>query len=43
MPVLDRMNDRKAALVLAAMSPDRARAITAQLAQMRIRANQPSN
>ena len=39
LPVLDRMKDRKAALVLAAMSPDRARMVTAELARMRARAN----
>ena len=33
--VLDRMKDSKAAPVLAAMQPDRARSITAQLAAMR--------
>lgn len=35
--VLDRMKDTKAAPILSAMAPDRARAITAQLAQMRTR------
>jgi flagellar motility protein MotE (MotC chaperone) len=39
MPVLlqlmDRMKDAKAALVMAAMNPDKARDVTAQLAQMR--------
>lgn len=39
LPVLDRMKDAKAALVLAAMQPERARLVTAKLAQMR---NQPS-
>lgn len=34
--VLDRMKDIKAAAVLAAMSPDKARDVTAELAQMRI-------
>ena len=34
--VLDRMNDRKAAAVLAAMQPERARMATQMLAQMRI-------
>lgn len=33
--VLDRMKDAKAALVMAAMNPDRARDVTAELAQMR--------
>jgi len=40
--VLDRMNDRKAALVLAAMLPDRARAATTGLAEMRLKATQPA-
>jgi flagellar motility protein MotE (MotC chaperone) len=39
MPVLlqlmDRMKDAKAALVMAAMNPDKARDVTAELAQMR--------
>ena len=35
--VLDRMKEAKAALVLAAMLPDRARAATAGLAQLRSR------
>lgn len=42
LPVLDRMNDRKAALVLAAMQPERARQVTADLAQMRTRAVTPA-
>jgi flagellar motility protein MotE (MotC chaperone) len=33
--VMDRMKDAKAALILGAMQPDRARSITAQLAAMR--------
>ncbi len=33
--VLDRMNERKAAPVLAAMQPERARQVTAELAQLR--------
>ena len=33
--VLDRMKDAKAALVMAAMNPDKARDVTAELAQMR--------
>ncbi len=40
--VFDRMDDRKAALVLAAMPPDRARAITIELAEMRLKASQPA-
>ncbi len=39
LPVLDRMKEAKAAPVLAAMSPDRARLVTAELAQMRAAAN----
>lgn len=39
--VLDRMKEAKAAAVLAAMLPDRARAATAQLAAMRTRAVAP--
>ena len=34
-PVLDRMKDAKAAPILAAMTPDRARGATTQLAQFR--------
>jgi len=37
--VVDRMKEAKAAAVLAAMLPDRARQVTAELAQMRARAN----
>jgi flagellar motility protein MotE (MotC chaperone) len=41
MPVLlalvDRMNERRAAPILAAMNPDKAREVTAELAQMRTR------
>ncbi len=37
--VLDRMKEAKAALVLSAMLPDRARMVTAELAQMRAKAN----
>lgn len=39
--VLDRMKDSKAAPVLAAMNPDKARDITAQLAQLRTQRNAP--
>lgn len=39
LPVLDRMKDGKAALVLAAMQPERARLVTTKLAQQR---SQPS-
>lgn len=38
-PVLDRMKDAKAAPILAAMAPERARAATAQLAQFRTQSN----
>ncbi len=37
--VMDRMKDRKAAPVLAAMLPERARELTAELAELRSRAN----
>jgi flagellar motility protein MotE (MotC chaperone) len=33
--VLDRMKEAKAAVILAAMNPDKARDVTAELAQMR--------
>jgi flagellar motility protein MotE (MotC chaperone) len=39
LPVLDRMKEAKAAPILAAMVPERARQVTAELAQMRARAN----
>ncbi len=39
--VLDRMNERKAAAVLAAMQPERARMATQMLAQMRIHEDSP--
>jgi flagellar motility protein MotE (MotC chaperone) len=39
LPVVDRMNNRKAALVLAAMTPERARLVTVELAQLRARVN----
>ncbi len=38
--VVDRMKDPKAAAVLAAMQPERARLLTTELAQLRIQANQ---
>lgn len=41
--VLDRMGDRKAALVLAAMLPERARAATTALAEMRLKTTQPAS
>lgn len=37
--VLDRMKDSRAAPILAAMQPERARLVTAELADMRIRSN----
>lgn len=40
--VLDRMKESKAAAILAAMQPDRARQITTELAQHRQRANTPA-
>lgn len=39
--VLDRMNERKAAPVLAAMQPERARQVTAELARMRSTSTTP--
>ena len=36
--IVDRMNDAKAAAVMAAMNPDKARDVTAQLAQLRLHA-----
>jgi flagellar motility protein MotE (MotC chaperone) len=36
LPVLDRMKDAKAAAVLSAMAPDKARDVTAELVQMRM-------
>jgi len=39
LPVLDRMKARRAAQVLAAMLPERARLVTAELAEMRTREN----
>ncbi len=41
--VLDRMKEAKAAPVLAAMQPERARQITAELAQRRTEANRPAD
>jgi flagellar motility protein MotE (MotC chaperone) len=40
--VVDRMKEAKAALVLAAMQPDKARDLTARLAQLRTRRDDPS-
>lgn len=46
MPVLlqifNRMTDRKAALILSAMDPDRARLVTVELAKMRAAQNSPT-
>jgi flagellar motility protein MotE (MotC chaperone) len=39
--VVDRMKEAKAAPILAAMQPDRARQVTAELARQRTRANTP--
>lgn len=39
LPILDRMKAAKAAAVLAAMQPDRARLVTAELARLRAREN----
>ena len=41
--VLDRMNERKAAAVLAAMQPERARLATQMLAQKRLRQDLPAS
>lgn len=43
LPVLDRMKEAKAAPILAAMLPDRARAATADLARMRAQGNAVPN
>ncbi|MGH7155363.1 MAG: magnesium transporter MgtE N-terminal domain-containing protein [Acetobacteraceae bacterium] len=40
--VVDRMNERKAAAIFAAMQPDRARDVTARLAAMRLKQNSGS-
>lgn len=42
LPVLDRMNGRKAAAILAAMQPERARMVTAELAEMRTKEVTPA-
>ncbi len=39
LPILDRMKEAKAAAIMAAMQPERARLATAELAQFRARAN----
>jgi flagellar motility protein MotE (MotC chaperone) len=43
LPVLDRMKDTKAAPVLAAMQPDKARLATTNLAQLRLKQTAPPN
>jgi flagellar motility protein MotE (MotC chaperone) len=43
LPVLDRMKDAKAAAVLSAMSPDKARDVTAELVQMRLNHDPPGD
>jgi flagellar motility protein MotE (MotC chaperone) len=42
LPVVDRMKEAKAAPILAAMQPERARQVTAELAQLRTRAVTPA-
>ena len=42
LPVFDRMKDARAASVMAAMNPDRARDVTAELAQLRTGRNTPT-
>ena len=39
LPVLDRMKEAKAAPILSAMTPDRARLVTGELAQLRTKSN----
>jgi len=39
LPVLDRMKESRAAPILAAMLPDRARLVTAELARLRTERN----
>jgi flagellar motility protein MotE (MotC chaperone) len=41
--VVDRMNERKAAPILAAMQPDRAREVTEKLAAMRLKRTTPAS
>ena len=43
LPVLDRMNERRAAAILAAMQPDRARIATQLLADLRVRQTTPTS
>jgi flagellar motility protein MotE (MotC chaperone) len=42
LPLLDRMKEAKAAPILAAMLPEKARVVTAKLAERRLRQNRPS-
>nr|WP_294528545.1 hypothetical protein [uncultured Rhodopila sp.] len=42
LPVLDRMKDAKAAAVLSAMAPEKARDVTAELVQMRMNHDPPA-
>jgi flagellar motility protein MotE (MotC chaperone) len=39
--IVDRMKEAKAAPVMAAMNPDKARDVTTQLAQLRLRRESP--
>jgi flagellar motility protein MotE (MotC chaperone) len=41
--VVDRMKEAKAAAVMAAMQPDKARQVTTELARMRTRASSDTN
>jgi flagellar motility protein MotE (MotC chaperone) len=41
--VVDRMNERKAAPILAAMQPDRAREVTEKLAATRLKRTTPAS
>jgi flagellar motility protein MotE (MotC chaperone) len=41
--VLDRMKEAKAALIMAAMNPDKAREVTARLAELRIKRENPGS
>ena len=41
--VMDRMKDAKAALVVAAMNPDKARELTTQLARLRLNRENPAS
>jgi len=41
--IMDRMKESKAALVMSAMSPDRARDVTAGLARLRLKREAPGS